>query len=149
MSAIRPACPADATTVAAVVDAAYRPYIARIGKPPGPMEDDYAALIAAGQVWVLEHAGGIAGIIVLLETAAGFLLDNVAVLPGLHGQGLGRALIAFAEAEARRRGDRAIRLYTHEMMTENMALYTRLGFVETGRAREKGFDRVYMEKPLQ
>ena len=32
------------------------------------------------------------------------------------------------------------------MMTENIALYRRLGFVETGRGREAGYDRVFMTK---
>jgi ribosomal protein S18 acetylase RimI-like enzyme len=86
---------------------------------------------------------------VLLETEAGLLLDNVAVRPELHGRGIGRALIGFAEAEARRRGHVAIRLYTHVLMTENIALYANLGFTETGRVTEKGFDRVYMEKDLR
>ena len=31
-------------------------------------------------------------------------------------------------------------------MTENLALYRRLGFHETGRISEKGYDRVYMAK---
>jgi hypothetical protein len=34
-------------------------------------------------------------------------------------------------------------------MTENIALYTRIGFVETRRISEKGFDRVYMTKQLK
>lgn len=146
---IRPATPADIAAVAAVVDAAYRPYIARIGKPPGPMGDDYAALVMAGRVWVLEQDGSVGGILVLEEVPGGVLLDNVAVRPDLHGKGYGRQLIDFAEAEARRRGHAAIRLYTHVLMTENISIYTRLGFAETGRVTEKGFDRVYMEKPLQ
>lgn len=145
---IRPAVTADVQAVTAVVDAAYRPYIARIGKSPGPMADDYTARIAAGQTWVLEQNGTIAGVLVLEEAAAGFLLDNVAVRPEYHGQGLGRALVAFAEAETRRRGHDAIILYTHVLMTENIALYTRLGFTETGRVTEKGFARVYMRKAL-
>ena len=33
-------------------------------------------------------------------------------------------------------------------MTENIALYTRLGFVETGRGQEAGYDRVFMTKRL-
>ena len=146
---IRPAVTADTQAVMAVVEAAYTHYIARIGKRPGPMDDDYAARIAAGQTWVLDRDGMIAGILVLEETADGFLLDNIAVRPEFYGQGLGRILIAFTEAEAKRRGFTAIRLYTHALMTENIALYTRLGFNETGRVTEKGFDRVYMEKPLQ
>ena len=145
---IRPAAPADTMAVAAVVDAAYAPYIARIGKPPGPMNDDYAARIAAGQTWVSEQDGAIAGILVLEETPDGFLLDNIAVHPAHHGTGIGRALLIFAEAEARRRGHASIYLYTHQMMTENIALYARLGYAETARVEEKGFSRVYMRKSL-
>jgi ribosomal protein S18 acetylase RimI-like enzyme len=145
---IRPARADEADAVRDVVHEAYRHYIARIGKPPGPMLDDYAQRIADGQTWVLEDAGGIAGILVLEETAEGLLLDNIAVAPEQQGKGVGRALLEFAEAEARRREFTAIYLYTHELMTENLSLYSRIGYVETYRITEKGFDRVYMRKPL-
>jgi ribosomal protein S18 acetylase RimI-like enzyme len=146
---IRSARPDEADTVRDVVHAAYRHYIARMGKPPGPMLDDYAARIADGQTWVLQDAGTIVGVLVLEETAGAFLLDNIAVSPEGQGKGYGRALIEFAEVEARRRGFAEIRLYTHEKMTENIALYTRIGFAETHRVSEKGYDRVYMTKQLQ
>jgi GNAT superfamily N-acetyltransferase len=145
---IRPAVPDDTAAVREIVDAAYRPYIARIGKPPGPMLDDYAKRIADGQVWVLDEAGRIVGILVLEPLADGLLLDNIAVAPDRHGKGHGRALLEFAEAEAVRRGWHDIRLYTHALMTENIALYQRIGYVETARVSEKGFDRVYMRKRL-
>ena len=145
---IRLAAETEDETVQQVVHAAYRHYVARIGKPPGPMLDDYAARIADGQVWVLEDAGRIAGILVLDEQADRFLLDNVAVRPECQGSGFGRVLMEFAEAEARRRGWPEIVLYTHVLMTENQALYKRLGYVETGRVSEKGFARVYMTKRL-
>ena len=90
----------------------------------------------------------IAAIIVLLPEPDHLLLDNIAVLPDRQGQGLGRQLIAFAEDEARRLGYAELRLYTHEKMTENIALYTRLEFEETGRGREAGYDRVFMTKRL-
>jgi ribosomal protein S18 acetylase RimI-like enzyme len=61
----------------------------------------------------------------------------------------GRALVAFAEAEARRRGYAQLRLYTHVLMTENLALYRRLGFEESGRITEKGYERVYMAKRVR
>jgi ribosomal protein S18 acetylase RimI-like enzyme len=76
------------------------------------------------------------------------LLDNIAVLPDCQGMGFGRTLIGFAEAEARRRGFNEIHLYTHALMTENIALYRRTGFIETQRVTEKGYDRVYMSKRL-
>jgi ribosomal protein S18 acetylase RimI-like enzyme len=145
---IRLAMAQEADTIRDIVDAAYRDYIPRIGKPPGPMLDDYVRRVAKGEAWVLEDAGRIVGILVLEQTDESFLLDNVAVAPHAQGGGYGRMLIAFAEAEGRRRGYREIRLYTHALMTENQALYRRLGFAETGRITEKGFDRVYMTKQL-
>src|ERR1700736_3215583 len=97
-----------------IVEQAYRHYIARIGKPPGPMLDDYAARVLEGVVWVLEERAIIAGVIVLLPTTDYLLLDNIAVSPARQGLGLGRRLLAFAEAEALRRGYCEIRLYTHQ-----------------------------------
>jgi len=54
----------------------------------------------------------------------------------------------FAEAEARRRGHGRIWLHTHARMVENIALYTRLGYAETHRAVQDGYDRVFMAKAL-
>jgi GNAT superfamily N-acetyltransferase len=145
---IRQAQPGDRAAVEAIVAAAYSVYVARIGKPPGPMLDDYRGLIDAGAVSVFEADGTIAALIVLLRKPDHLLLDNVAVRPDRQGQGLGRRLVAFAESEARRLGYSELRLYTHAMMTENIALYTRLGFRETARGREAGYDRVFMAKRL-
>jgi GNAT superfamily N-acetyltransferase len=146
---IRLALPEDRSAVEAIVNEAYSVYIDRIGKPPGPMLDDYAALIVDRAVSVLENGGGeIAAIVVLLPESDHLLLDNIAVRRDRQGQGLGRRLIAFAEEEARRRGYRELRLYTHEKMSENIVLYSRLGFVETGRGRQAGYDRVFMTKRL-
>ena len=128
---IRRAQPPDCAAVEAIVDAAYSPYVGRIGKPPGPMLDDYRALIAAGSVSVwIEPNGAIAGLAVLLAKPDHLLLDNVAVRPDRQGQGLGRRLIAFAET------------------VENIALYQRLGFAETSRRYDAGYSRVFMTKRL-
>jgi GNAT superfamily N-acetyltransferase len=146
---IRRAEPRDRAVVETIVHDAYTHYVARIGKKPGPMLDDYASLIDAGAVSVLDEPGdAIAAIIVLLPKSNYLLLDNIAVRNNRQGQGLGRQLIAFAEAEARRLGYDELRLYTHVMMTENVALYARLGFVETGRGHDAGYDRVFMTKRL-
>jgi ribosomal protein S18 acetylase RimI-like enzyme len=145
---IRPAIAADEAAITGVVHDAYRHYIARIGREPGPMGDDYAARIAAGQSWVLDDAGAVAGIVVIEATPGHFLLDNIAVSPAFQGRGYGRILMEFVEGRAREAGYDHVRLYTHVMMTENIALYQKLGFVETGRVSEKGFDRVYMAKLL-
>ena len=145
---IRAATPADVPAIADVVDQAYRHYIARIGKPPGPMLDDYAARVLEGVVWVLDEGSVIAAIIVLLPVTDYLLLDNIAVSPARQGLGLGRRLLAFAEAEALRSGYLEIRLYTHRTMVENQRLYASIGYEETGRGTEAGYDRVFMRKQL-
>ena len=145
---IRAATAADAPAIVEIVDQAYRHYIARIGKPPGPMLDDYAARVSEGTVWVLEEGAMIAAIIVLLPAPNYLLLANIAVSPARQGLGLGRQLLAFAETEALRRGYREIRLYTHRTMVENQRLYASIGYEETGRGTEAGYDRVFMRKRL-
>ncbi len=147
---ILPARSEDADAVAALVAAAYEPYVARIGTKPGPMLDDYDAVIANHIVFVAYGEGGITGVIVLIEKGeGGILFDNIAVAPDAQGSGLGRRLMDFAEAEAVRRGYARLDLYTHEMMTENVEIYARRGYVETDRRTERGFPRVYMAKDLQ
>jgi ribosomal protein S18 acetylase RimI-like enzyme len=145
---IRPATAGDAAAVAACVHAAYRHYIARIGRPPGPTLDDYAEVIRERQVHLAEAGGDLAGVLVLQVACEGFLLENIAVAPAHKGTGVGRVLLELAEAEARRQGFASIYLYTHEKMTENQALYARIGYVEYDRRFEQGLARVYMRKPL-
>ena len=41
-----------------------------------------------------------------------------------------------------------VRLYTHELMVENISLYGRLGYQEVERRAEEGFRRVFMRKVL-
>ena len=145
---VRPAQPDDAAAVTACVQAAYRHYVARNGKYPAPMRDDYVRVIAEHDVTVAEHGGEIAGVLVVREAEEGFLLDNVAVRPDRQGLGVGGRLLRLAEAKARAAGYDSIYLYTQEIMTENLALYTRLGYAEYARRRELGLDRVYLRKPL-
>jgi GNAT superfamily N-acetyltransferase len=145
---IRKARPDEAVALHHLVLDAYGHYVARIGKTPRPMREDYAARIAKDEVWVLEEAGAVVGLLVLEDDAEGFLLDNVAVAPAKQHKGYGRALIAFAEEEGRARGHSKIRLFTHYSMVENLSLYARLGYVETGRDPEGAFGRVFMERML-
>jgi len=145
---IRAATAADIPAIVDIVDRAYRHYIARIGKPPGPMLDDYLARVSQDAVWVLQDGPAIAGILVLLSASEYLLLDNIAIAPERQGRGLGRRLLAFAESEALRRGYREIRLYTHQTMIENQRLYASIGYEERGRGSEAGYDRVFMRKPL-
>lgn len=144
---IRPAHPADAEVVDGLVQRAYAPYVERIGRRPGPMDEDYAEKVDKGYVFVVEDPG-IVGLIVLIDEPDHLLIENVAVDPSRQGEGLGGALLAHAEAHAREAGIQALRLYTHAKMTENLALYARLGYREDERRSEAGFERVFLSKRL-
>jgi ribosomal protein S18 acetylase RimI-like enzyme len=145
---LRPATSADAEAVTACVHHAFRHYVARIGREPGPMLMDYAQEIREHQVYVAEENGQVVGALVLCIKDEGFLLDVIAVEPSHQGTGVGRLMLEFAEAEARRQGFDSIYLYTHEKMTENQALYKKIGYVEYDRRYEVGLARVYMRKKL-
>lgn len=143
---IRPAGPDDLDAVRRIARAAYAPYVPRIGREPAPMVADFATSIAAGELWV---AGApVAGFVVAYPRGDHWHLENVAVEPSAQGTGLGGALIAHVEAMARAARARAVELYTNAQMTGNRSLYPRLGYAETGRAVEGGFDRVFYRKEL-
>ena len=112
------------------------------------MTADFAAEVAAGRVVVIETAGSVPGYMIAWPESDACLIDNIAIDPARQGQGLGRQLMDHAVGEAKRRRLSAIRLYTNAAMTENLSMYTHIGFVETHRAVEKGFDRVYLRWSL-
>ena len=146
---IRRATQDDAEGIAALVAEAYSLYIPRIGKKPAPMLDDYAQVIADSCVFVLADGADIQGVLVVSQQNTELLLNNIAVLPRYKGKGIGKALLAFCEEHAQATGCDAIQLYTHQLMTENIAIYKKLGYQETHRATEDGFARVFMRKPIQ
>lgn len=108
------------------------------------MRDDYAARQRAG---VLDD-GALRGVLVLIPGTDHLLLDNVAVDPAAQGKGYGRLLMDFAESHARRAALPVMRLYTQEIMAENLAIYTARGYVETHRATELDLRRIYLEMRL-
>lgn len=140
----------DVPNIKDCVTAAYHHYIERMGKPPGPMVDDYAVVIQEHSATVAYRLadGVLVGLLVLIKQENDLLLDNVAVHPDFQGQKLGKLLMQKAEAVAVELGYSSIILYTHEMMTENQAIYEKIGYAETHRIHEKGFDRIYMRKSL-
>ncbi|EYT54539.1 GNAT family acetyltransferase [Leucobacter sp. UCD-THU] len=138
----------DAAQIAALVRAAYEPYVSRIGREPAPMRTDYAAAVEAGGVLVARLEGRILGVLVTEARPDHLLVENVAVAPEARGLGIGAALLERADEEARSLGLVETRLYTNARMTENLAYYPRRGFREVGRRTEDGFDRVYFARPV-
>ena len=153
---IRPATQADVPAVKSVTDAAYRPYIERIGVVPQPMEADHAANVTAGKVFVTGDP--VIGLVVAEEVgdhgadkAAGqghLLLDSIAVHPDAHGTGVGRRLLHFVDARARALGLSEVRLYTNALMWENQRIYPKYGYEVVERRVDGPYDRIHYRKRL-
>ena len=151
MPKARLAGPGDLAFVRDATLAAYSSYLPVLGAMPLPVSADHAAAIAAGHVWLVQDGGADAGLMVLEMAADHLMIESLAVLPAHQGRGLGRWMLGFAEAQARDAGAPELRLYTNALMTRNIAIYERAGFVETGRRpvpHRAGFVRVHMAKPL-
>jgi ribosomal protein S18 acetylase RimI-like enzyme len=143
---IRAAVAADVPAVKAVTDAAYHPYIERIGVVPVPMRADHAANVAAGRVFVTGDP--VVGLVVLEEHEDHLFLDSIAVHPEAHGQGVGRLLLRFVDARARALGLPEVRLYTNAMMWENQKIYPKYGYDVVERRVTGPYDRIHYRKRL-
>ncbi len=146
---IHQAAPKDVAAIQACAAEAYEKYVERMGRKPAPMVADFAQQVRQKTVHVsVGRQGEIEGFIVFYPRADHVHLENVAVCPRRQRQGVGKKLIAYCENAARKMGLRAIELYTNEKMTENLTLYPRLGYEETGRRTEDGFNRVFFRKEI-
>ena len=151
---IRLGTAADQAAVEEVTRAAYQPWVAVVGGRPGPMDSDFASLIADRkvQVAVTEQVAelhlSVGGVLVQALEDDALLIENVAVHPAHQRRGLGLALIRFAEDTARARGLSAVRLFTHEWMATNIAWYEELGFVISGTEPIESGRLVHMRKTL-
>jgi GNAT superfamily N-acetyltransferase len=107
--------------------------------------DDYAEKVAEGDVFVAESAS-IAGLIVLIASRHHVLIENVAVDPDWQRTGVGSTVMAYAEIYVHELGLRDLRLYTNAATSENVTLYSRLGYSEVDCRTDDGFQRVLLSK---
>ncbi|KAF5674089.1 acetyltransferase GNAT family [Fusarium circinatum] len=116
----------DTPSIQSMVNAAYEKYIPRIGKPPAPMTADYASLLTTHDIFILRTTQFPVGALVLHHESDSdaIKIENLVVDPSAQGRGYGK-------------------------MFENLGLYLKMGFVETGRREEDGFERVYFRKGLE
>ncbi len=133
---IREAAADDADEAQAVIAAAYAPWRARLPDLPD-VTDGVAGDIARGPAWVAEAEGRIAGVLLAGRDGTVLHVANIAVRPGMGGQGIGAALMREAETWAARAGCTLLRLATHAAMTRNVGFYERLGWQVTARDGNK------------
>lgn len=144
----RRAGPADAATVAAITNAAYAKWVPVIGRKPKPMLADYNAAIRDHLIDLAMLDDRVVGLIELIPAADHLLLENIAVDPAAHGQGIGRQLMRRVEQHAIEMGLPMVRLYTNKAFATNLDFYRRLGYaIEREEPFKEGFT-VYFAKAV-
>ncbi|KAF7556388.1 hypothetical protein G7Z17_g1437 [Cylindrodendrum hubeiense] len=142
----------DIPAIKAIVNDAYSKYVERIGKEPAPMTTDYYEVLNTHDIFVLktDTTKTIVGSIVLATDidSNSIKINNLVVDTAAQGRGYGRVLMNYAEGLARSQGLAALTLFTNIKMYENLGLYAKMGFVETERKTESGYERVYFRKDL-
>ena len=146
---LRRATDADVRAITELVADAYRHYEPLIGRTPLPMLIHYEDAVREHDIWVLDADAELVGILELQQRPDHIWIENVAVSPSWQGRGLGRLLLRHAENEALRHGLIELGLLTNERYVDNIAMYTRYGYVETDRVPHQGTDLVYFRKRLQ
>jgi len=142
---IRQATVADAESLQECMVAAYSIYLENLKEISlPPLEVDYASEILNYPTWVAEREGKIVGGLIVTFEESCAVISNIAVHPAAQGIGLGRALLEFAEQQAREKQYTQMRLATHVLLAENVSLYQHLGWSVVDRDSV----RISMEKQI-
>jgi|tagenome__1003787_1003787.scaffolds.fasta_scaffold20744530_3 N-acetylglutamate synthase-like GNAT family acetyltransferase len=146
---LRRATSADAGTVRALTRLAYAKWVPLIGREPKPMTADYRRAIIEHIVDLYEHDGQLCALIELIPMSDHLLIENIAVHPDHHGEGLGDKLLEHAEQQAHSLGFNEIRLYTNAAFASNLAFYAKRGYTEYERETfAPGVVAVHMYKAI-
>ena len=145
---LRAATAADVDAIRSLVDAAYEKWIPLIGRLPLPMRADYAVAVREHDFTLTHVDGALVGLIETERKTDHLYIVNVAVSPVRQGRGIGRALLAHAENEARAAGYIETRLITNALYDANIRLYLSVGYAITSREPFMGGEVVYMAKRL-
>ena len=141
---LRRAGAAELERLRALQGAAYAQNRPLLGVEPLPLRADYADVLRDMEVWVLPadgqtigqtigHTDGqtvspFLGALIVEPRASDLLIWSIAIHPSVQGTGLGRALLAAAEARARQTGRSILRLYTGTPLAHLLAWYGRHGY---------------------
>lgn len=98
-------------------------------------EREIATMLAAGMFLVLDRSGGgLAGAVYVRPTGDHGYFGMLSVAPDLRGHGIGRRLVAVAEALCQAQGCSAIDLQIVNLREELGPWYRRQGYQEVGTA---------------
>jgi ribosomal protein S18 acetylase RimI-like enzyme len=141
--------PDDAGAVRDLVRVAYARWVPIVGREPTPMTVDYAKAVVEHEIELLVEDGALIALIETYRAPGHLYVENIAIAPERQGRGLGRRLLAHAEAKARESGLTELRLLTNARMEANIRLYRSHGYViEREEPFSLGGTTVHMSKRL-
>jgi ribosomal protein S18 acetylase RimI-like enzyme len=150
----RNAVPADAESLSAFINRAYRGDTARAGWTHEAdlvagmrttTEDLLTTMNSPGEYFLLTYIGKkLAASMHVKDEGTGYFIGMLAVSPGLQSQKVGSTVLAEIEARAKKAGRTSIRFSVLHVRTELIAYYERLGFALTGDWEE--FPERYIPK---
>jgi ribosomal protein S18 acetylase RimI-like enzyme len=144
----------DPREIIRTIHAAFEAYRGKLQPESGALCETVASLAGkAGHGVVLGVIADqrVAACVCAVPSGESLYLDRLAVHPDFRRRGLAHALVAAVEAEARRRHFRSVTLGVRLALESNIAFFSKLGFVETGRSTHAGFEAptsMDMEKPI-
>lgn len=140
---LRPAARTEAAAVLAVIHAGFGQYRGLLVPESSAFKetvDSVRGTIEIGGAVVAETADGrMVGTVLFQPEGDALYLGRLAVLPEARGQGVAARLVEEVVRAAERRGCAAVTLGVRLALADNIRLFTRLGFVETGRTCHPGF----------
>ncbi len=132
---LRPATVDDALTIYDITRQSFAEYRGRLDPPSGAEREtleDVLLSLRHGAAVLAALDGEVAGCVRYRPEDGGFYVARLAVQPAMRRQGIGSALLACVEAEARAAGAPRLRLRVRLSLPENVRLYTRFGYRVSG-----------------
>ena len=151
---IRAARPDEAEAIVALIQRAFGQYRGKLRPESGALQETpetIRAVMKTGTILLAERAGRILGCVSVRRKDDCAYAGRLAVEPMERGIGVGRALLAAAEALARQMGLGRLRVDVRLKLRDNRAFFRALGFVEGAERCHPGFSKptyVELEKTL-
>lgn len=146
---------ADAGRLSRLIISAFSSYEIQLDPPSSALKETPGAIrekLKTHRAAIAESSGATIGCVLFTqEDGDALYIGRLAVDPAWRRRGVARALIAHAEAEARRRGLGRLRIQVRIPLVGNQALFKSCGFVEVSRESHPGYTApttIRMEKPL-
>ena len=99
---------------------------------------DMEARLRAGPIMIAQSADDIVGSVFCAHDGDALYLTRLATLPAWRKRGVGTALIAAAEREARGLGASQLTLRVRTNLPDNRRYFEQAGFVVTGQGQDHG-----------